>query len=156
MSNALDVVTKGLQAYAGRGVFREFSEAKSGRNNRTFTFLWQTTRPLEFSVDGGRGALRFRNLLPNVEPGSALSDDLKRFLRERSNGELPKHRRVDKRRAEVALYNRGGNISIVLRVKNNGYAYGLNKIVNLVHEVFVYLNDAHLDYMCENFGARSE
>lgn len=155
-SNASDVVSKALETYAERGVFRGFSELKRRGPKRTFTFLWHTSCRMEFSLDGANGLLTFRNLLPNVAPGSALHAELKSFLEERSNGSLPKHRRIDKRRAEVRLYNRGGNVSVALKVKNNGYAYGLNKIVNLVHELFVHLNATQVDYMCENFDARSE
>ena len=52
--------------------------------------------------------------------------------------------------------NRAGNVSIALKVRNNQYAYGLNRLVNLVHEVFVQLNDSHPDYMCNNFDVPQE
>ncbi|HEX8186367.1 MAG TPA: hypothetical protein VF747_16500, partial [Blastocatellia bacterium] len=60
------------------------------------------------------------------------------------------------KRAEVSCYNRGGIVSISLKVKNNQYAYGVNRIVNLVHELFLHLRDMHPDYLAENFDVPQE
>ena len=87
---------------------------------------------------------------------SALYSELKRFLKTRSDFELPDHRRIDPKRAEVLCVNRGGKVSIGLKVKRNQYPYALNRLVNLVHELFVQLNDLHPDYMCENFDVPQE
>jgi hypothetical protein len=115
-----------------------------------------TPRRLDFGVDTGKGTLTFRALLPNVPAGSMIHRDLKRFLEERSDGRLPPHRRIDKNRAEIVCTNRRGVISLSLKVKNGQYSYGLKKIVNLVHELFVHLGDSYDDYMCEAFDARQE
>lgn len=152
----LDVVRKSLQVYADRGVFRGLNEAKPRNGNQSFTFVWLGDRPLEFGVDAESTILTFKRLLPNVPSNSELYSDLKRFLKSRCDDDLPKHRRVDAKRAEVVCVNRAGNVSIALKVKNNQYAYGVNRLVNLVHEVFVRLNDSHPDYMCENFDVPQE
>lgn len=152
----LDVVRKGLQAYADRGIFRGLDEVKTRNGKRAFRFVWQGSRPVDFDVDSEKGVLRFNRLLPNVPPNSALYSDLLRFLNSRSDPKIPKHRRVEARRATVSCTNRAGNVSIALSVKNNQYDYGLKKLVNLVHEVFVQLNDAYADYLCENFDAPQE
>jgi hypothetical protein len=152
----LDVVRKGLRAYAERGVFRGLDEVKTRNGRQSFTFVWLGDRPLEFGIDTQKAVLTFKHLLPNVPSNSVLYSDLKRFLKNRSDGHLPKHRRIDGKRAEVACVNRAGNVSISLKVRNNQYAYGLNRLVNLVHEIFVQLNDAHPDYMCENFDVPQE
>jgi hypothetical protein len=152
----LDVVRKGLRAYAHRGVFRGLDEVKTRNGKESFKFVWLGDRPLEFGIDTQRSLLTFKHLLPNVPSNSVLYSDLKRFLKRRADGDLPKHRRIDRKRAEVACVNRAGNVSIVLKVRNNQYAYGLNRLVNLVHEIFVQLNDSHPDYMCENFDVPQE
>ncbi|MEK6323966.1 MAG: hypothetical protein AABN33_20170 [Acidobacteriota bacterium] len=155
-TDPLDVVGRGLQAYADRGVFRGFDEVKSRNGKPGFRFVWLGSRLLNFSLDSQKGVLKFKNLLPNVPSNSMLYSDLKRFLKSRSDRKIPKHRRVDASRAEVSWTNRRGNVSIALTVKNNQYAYGLNKLVNLVHEIFVLLNDSYADYMSENFDAPQE
>ena len=155
-NRSLNVVREGLQAYADRGVFRGFSEAKAGRGEHTFTFEWLSRRPLSFTVDTEKGVLKFKNILPGVPLKSALYSELKQFVNERHDGALPEHRRIDRRRAEVTCSNRGGAVSIALRVKKNQYAYGVNKIVNLAHEIFVHLKDHYADYLWESFDAPQE
>lgn len=152
----LDVVRKSLQVYADRGVFRRLNEGKARNGKHSFTFVWLGDRPLEFAIDTEAGLLTFKHLLPNVPSNSVLYSDLKRFLKSRCDAHLPKHRRIDPKRAEVVCVNRAGNVSIALKVRNNLYAYGLNRLVNLVHEVFVQLSDSHPEYMCENFDVPQE
>jgi len=154
--NSLTIIRENLQAYADRGVFRGFSETGSRGGTHSFSFTWLVPHPLELTVDTKSGILKFKDLLPNVPGGSALHSDLKSFLHERCNGALPKHRRIDKARAELLCRNNAGKISIALKVKNNQYRYCLSRIVNLVHELFVHLNDAHVDYMRESFDAPQE
>lgn len=148
----LNVVRQGLQAYADRGVFRGFSELKPGR----FQFVWMIRHQMELVVDTAKHELRFKQLLPGVPAKSELYADLKCFVAERHDPKLPEHRRVDRRRAEVGCSNRGGVVSISLKVKNNQYAYGVNRIVNLVHELFVHLRDAYPEYLVENFDVPQE
>jgi len=149
---SLNIVREALQAYADRGVFRGFSETKSGN----FKFVWLLHRQMELTVDTTKHALRFKGLLPSVPARSPLYADLKSFIEQRHAPTLPDHRRVDRKRAEVTCSNRAGVVSITLTVKNDQYAYGVNKIVNLVHELFVYLREGHPDYLVENFDVPQE
>lgn len=148
----LIIVREALQAYADRGIFRGFSESKPGN----FTFVWFFHRPMQLIVDTAKHELRFKQLLPGVPAKSALYAELKSFISERHNRELPEHRRVDRCRAEVSCANRVGTISLSLTVKKNQYAYGANRIVNLIHELFVFLRSSHPDYLVENFDAPQE
>ncbi|MEK6300328.1 MAG: hypothetical protein AABO41_06370 [Acidobacteriota bacterium] len=152
----LDIVRKGLQAYADRGVFRGFDEVKARNGKRAFRFVWLGNRPLEFSLDVENHVLSFNKLLPNVSSKSMMYSDLSRFVKSRSDRSVPKHRRVEPRYAEVVCANRRGEVSITLTVRNNRYEYGLNKLVNLAHEIFVQLSDKYADYMTENFDLPQE
>jgi hypothetical protein len=149
---SLSVIRKNLQTYADRGVFRGFSEVKSGH----FEFVWLIRHQMSLSVDTVKHVLRFKHLLPGIPVDSALYAELKSFVKDRQAASLPSHRRVDRRRAEVSCSNRHGLVSVSLRVKNNQYAYGVNKIVNLVHEIFLYMRDAHPEYLSENFDVPQE
>jgi len=155
-TKALGVVRKNLRVYADRGVFRGLNEADSPNGKQSFSFVWLGDRPLELDIDTEASLLTFKRLLPNVPSNSELYSDLKRFLRSRCDDDLPRHRRIDAKRANVVWANRASNVSIGLRVRNNQFAYGLNRLVNLVHEIFVQLNDSHPDYMCENFDVPQE
>ncbi len=150
--NPLNTVRKNLQVYADRGVFRGFSEVRPGQ----FSFVWLFRSQMELSVDTAKQVLKFRRLLPAVPAGSTMYSELKSFIEQQRDRELPEHRRIDSRRAEVSCSNRGGFVSISLKVKNNHYAYGVNRIVNLVHELFLHLRDAHPEYLMENFDVPQE
>ncbi len=152
MNKPLSVVRESLQVYADRGVFRGFSEGRSGQ----FTFVWLINHQMEVLVDTAKHELRFRNLLHGVPARSPLYAELKVFLEQRHDRELPEHRRVDRRRAEVSCSNRAGAVSLSLKVKNNQYAYGVNRIVNLVHELFLHLRESHPEYLVENFDVPQE
>lgn len=148
----LGIVREGLQAYADRGIFRGFSEVKTGQ----FKFVWLIQHQMELIVDTAKGELRFRQLLPGIPAKSVLYAELKSFIQYRHDRDLPEHRRIDPKRAELSCANRSGFVSISLKVKNNQYEYGVNRIVNLVHELFLHLREAHPDYLVENFDVPQE
>ena len=154
--SSLNVVREKLQAYADRGVFRGFSEIKTGRGKPAFRFVWVINHQMELKVDTAKHVLRFRQLLPGIPANSRMYAELKSFIQQRHSPQLPGHRRIDRRRAEVSCSNRGGFVSVSLTVKNNQYAYGVNKIVNLVHELFVHLRDAYPGYLVDNFDVPQE
>ena len=149
---SLNVVRDNLQSYADRGVFRGFSEPASGN----FKFVWLIRHQMELSADMKNNVLRFRRLLPGVPARSTMYAELKNFIQRRHDEALPDHRRIDRKRAEVSCSNRGGFVSISLKVKNDQYAYGVNRIVNLVHELFLHLRDQYPDYLAENFDVPQE
>ena len=151
-TRALQIVKGALQGYADRGVFRGFSEVNASR----FRFVWLINQQMELSVDTTKHVLRFSRLLAGVPAGSALYADLKKFIHDRHDRRLPAHRRVDSKRAGVSCANRGGVVSVSLEVKNNQYAYGVNRIVNLVHELFQHLRLSYPDYLAENFDVPQE
>lgn len=148
----LSVVREHLQAYADRGVFRGFSEIRNGH----FQFVWALNHQMELSVDTAKHELRFKRLLPNVPAKSALYTELKSFIEQRHDKEAPEHRRIDRKRAEASCANRGGFVSLSLKVKNNQYAYGVNRIVNLAHELFLHLRERRPEYLMENFDVPQE
>lgn len=151
-SKHLIVVKDALQAYADRGIFRGFSEVKTGH----FKFVWLIQHQMDLIVDGVKGELRFKQLLPGIPAKSPLYAELKSFILYRHDRDLPEHRRIDPKRAELTCMNRGGSVSLSLKVKNNEYEYGVNRIVNLVHELFLHLREAHPDYLVENFDVPQE
>jgi hypothetical protein len=153
---ALRAVRDQLQAYAERGVFRGLAEIKSARTTAAFTFVWLLDQEMELDVDLAKHMLRFRRLLPGMSAGSAEYAAVKAFVRERHGDELPEHRRIDPRRALARSSSRLGSVSISLEVRGHDYVYGVQRFVNLVHELFVYLRDAWPEYLVEHFDAVQE
>ena len=66
---------------------------------------------------------------------------------------MPEHRRIDENKVRLRSYNKGGTVSLSLRVLENDYDYCARKFVHLVNEIhMVYLRQGiYLDYMIENF-----
>src|ERR1051325_8252224 len=101
----LNVVREHLQVYADRGIFRGFSEIRSGQ----FSFVWLIRHQMELSVDTTKNVIRFKGLLPGIPARSLMYAEVKRFIHQLHDSELPDHRRVDRRRAEVSCSNRLGS-----------------------------------------------
>jgi hypothetical protein len=148
----MNVVREQLKHYADRGIFRGFTETGNG----AFKFAWLINQEMELNVDTTTHLLKFKRLLAGVSAGSALYSDLKSFVEHRHDPDLPAHRRIDRKRAEASCANRGGVVSVCLKVKNNQYAYGIKRIVNLVHELFLHLRQNYPDYLAENFDVPCE
>lgn len=147
----LKVIRTALQSYADRGVFRGFSEVKTVRRQQAFRFVWLAPSHMDFCVDQERRILRFAQLLPNIPARSSLYQSLRAFIDGRHDAALPEHRRIDRKWAVASCSNRAGTVSISLKISSNQYAYGVNKIVNLVHELFILLRESYPEYLTENF-----
>jgi hypothetical protein len=146
-------VRKGLQHYAIRGTFRSFAEAVPRGRTTVFRFVWFRDLPFTVTFTPGPRRLVFQNLLPGVAPRSAMDRDLREFLRERHSRQLPEHRRIDQRKVEVQVTNRGGAISLIWTFKGDHADYAVRKAVNVAHEIFAeFLSDGryaqyHVDHL---------
>lgn len=148
----IEAVAETLENYARRGVFRSFSRGPTKNGRTAFRMVWHRDRVFDFIFDANRGTMRFPLVLPDVPADSKLYSDLKAFIKSRQSGDLPDHRRIDERRAHVGAYIRRGDVSLTLTVRNGDYQYGAQKLINLVHEIFlVFLADGYYEYMVEAF-----
>jgi hypothetical protein len=145
-----------LRAYAERGVFRALDVRAGKRGTTEFTLHWLTDVPMRL-ISGSRGRmLTLKNLLPDVPKRSALYADLQRFIEERRDTSLPAHRRIDPRALEVAWVVERKKASLAMKVKNGDPGYAARRLVNLTHELFVFLQDSWAEYMWKTFGTSSE
>ena len=151
-----DDVRARLQAYADRGVFRGFAEQPARGGRRRFTFLWLAPAPFTLLYQPATGDLVFRDLLPNVPGRSRFAADLRRFVRGRAQTGLPEHRRIDPERARVGCSIRRGSLSVEIVAQPGHHGYGVNRAVNLVHEIFMHLQVRYPEYLWENFDAPQE
>jgi hypothetical protein len=150
----IEAVAATLETYAQRGVFREFNPAGDVRQGQAvFRLLWHRDRVFEFVFDTRRNTMRFPLVLPNVPADSEMYRELKGFIKARHAAEFPDHRRIDSRKAHVVAYNRGGNVTLSLRVINGDDEYGARKLIHLVHEIFLtfLLDGRYYEYLVENF-----
>ncbi len=150
--SCVEIIGETLENYARRGIFRRFSRGAFKNGTASFRMVWHRDRVFNFVFDSKRGTMRFPLVLPHVASDSRMYLDLKEFIKSRHSDELPYHRRIDSRKAQVGAYLRGGNVSITLTVRNADYQYGAKKLINLVHEIFlVFLADGYFEYMVEAF-----
>lgn len=145
-----------LHAYAERGVFRAL-DVRSGKRGATeFTLHWLTDVPMRLVSENRGRLLTLKHLLPNVPRRSALYDDLQRFIAERLDASLPAHRRIDARALDVAWVVSRNKASLAVKVKKGDPAAAARRLVNLTHELFVFLHSSWAEYMWKNFGTSSE
>ncbi|MEX2015985.1 MAG: hypothetical protein WD873_05040, partial [Candidatus Hydrogenedentales bacterium] len=148
----IDIVRAALQQRADRGAFRGLDEPK-GRGGRTeFQFKWLLDRIFTVVVDDKHGVLTLQNALPNVGPRSQMDRELRQWAAARADAKLPPHRRVQPGRAELSLVNRGGNVSLRLKVKRNQYAYAIKKLLDLTNELFGYLQLDQQQYLWDELN----
>ncbi len=152
-SSKVETVAGTLEEYAARGVFRGFSRGPVNNGKATFKIVWHRDCLFEFVFDSKRNTMRFPLVLPDVPPDSSMYKEFKAFLKSRQADDLPEHRRIDKAKAEIRPYNRGGNISLTLKLKDDDVEYGARKIIHLVNEIFLaFLQDGlYYEYMLETF-----
>ena len=154
LDNESESVTRRLRQYAERGVFRGFSPVDVRAGKASYRILWHRGRVFELALDTKKGTLRFACVLPEVPPDSEMYRAFKTFVRSRHSADLPEHRRIDPARADVRPYNRTGDIALTLRVLDGDFDYGTQKLVHLVHEIYLeFLADGrYRDYMIEHLG----
>ena len=153
---SLALVRRRLQAYADRRVFSGFSEGRPVAGRHRFRFSWLGTEPLTLDYTPASGTFVFRALLPNVPARSPLFSDLGAFVAGRASPRLPDHRRIDPRRARARCVAARKAVSLELVATRNFHDYGVNRVVNLVHEVFLYLQEHRPEYLWTNFAAPEE
>jgi hypothetical protein len=145
-----------LQDYADRGVFRGYAELPERRGSIVFRFSWLGRHPYDLRYEPGTGAFTFLNAFPEVGSRSPLSYALKKFVEGRSAEALPDHRRIDPARASVSASVRQGALRLQVLAKPGEHAYSANRVVNLLHEVHLYLSLYYPEYLWENYDAPQE
>ena len=175
-----EVVGDTLREYAERGVFRGFDEREDPGAVRgegvdegvvsSFHFFWLGPRPFHITLDSAGETLTARGLLPSVDAHPAVREDLERLIEERAGGSeadgrdagLPPHRRIDPEKATAALVSRqeepdsAEHLDLVFTVRSGHHEYAVRKLLNLINEIWVRLQDRHQRYMWEELQAPME
>jgi hypothetical protein len=148
----LEIISRQLESYAQRGVFRSYS-----RNANTFRFYWLWNLPFHLTYDIKQKAVEFIKLFPNMVPGSDLERELKAFIKLAASLDRPAHRRLDPRRLSVRYTSRRNAGGLKFVIAGNHYEYAVKQVLNLVSEIFVgFLNVRFPEYMNKNFRMPEE
>jgi hypothetical protein len=156
VSSAQGAVRSALEGYAKRGVFSGFGYSEAPGGKTIYSFVWLHDRSMTLTLDPAKSALRFDRFLPGVKAGTPIAADLKRFIETLKSDEVPEYRHVDPERAALTCSNRQDHLSVTIAIKNNEYEYAVNRMVNVAHELFVYLRSAWPEYLVEHFDEPEE
>lgn len=149
-----DPITKALQAYADRGVFRGFRATPLARGRVEYQFLWLTRKPVTAIFNPRLRRLSFPTLLPHVDRATAT--DMRAVVDSRAARNQPDHKRVDARRCKVAMTVRKGDLSLAVDIRGDNHEYAVGKTLNIINEMFVALHEHHPEYLVERFGMSTE
>jgi hypothetical protein len=154
--DAQQAVSAVLQDYTSRGVFQHY-RAEPRKNGVDFHFGWLYGQPFTLGYEPKRRRLSLVDLLPNVEANSMMHKEIKVWLKSRAAANVPDHRRVDPALARTEVRLRDGTLSLALEAANEAdHEYCTRKIINLTHELFLFMNEYWADYMWENFQMNME
>ena len=82
-----------------------------------------------------------------------MYDNFKQFVAARQSDETLEHRRIEPKKVRISCSLKNGNISLLFISKDGDLEYATQKLINLMHEIFmVFLRDGlFYEYMIETF-----
>ena len=142
-----------LQEYASRGLLRSLLRSETGPDKPEFRFLWFRDREFNLHVDQRAARIRLDGVLRDVAPRSRMDRELRAWIRSRQDPQLPAHRRIDPRRASVALRNSSGQLSLSLSCLDLDWEYATRRLVHLLNELYVDVlaRAQYFDWLVESF-----
>jgi len=147
-------VTRALQTYADRGVFRGFRASQAASGRITYHFVWLTRHPIQAVFDSRANTLAFPTLLPHLSKAAAA--DTAAVVRSITQRETPAHKRTDGRRARITGAIRKGAFAVSVSIRGTNHDYAVKAALNLINEIFVTLQERHPEYLIEHFGMSPE
>jgi hypothetical protein len=150
------IVTAALQKYADRGVLRGLSTRQRANGCYEHTFRWLMQRSFTLTHDPARHELSFRRLFTHIAPRSAVAAALCHVVAERTTRRVPAHKRLDPRKAETLCAIQRGQFSLTIRVRGAHDAYAVQKLLAIVNDLHLELQERFPDYLIEQFGLSAE
>jgi hypothetical protein len=112
---------------------------------------WHKDRFYDLVFDPAKHSLRFEVVLPKVP--RPMYEAFKKFIAERQSEETIAHRRIERKKVRISSSLKKGDISLLFIAKDRDYEYATEKIIHLMHEIFlIFLRDGlYYEYMIETF-----
>jgi hypothetical protein len=112
---------------------------------------WHKERFYDLIYDVGKHSLRFPVVLPKVS--RPMYEEFKKFVASRQSAKMLEHRRIDPKKVRISCSLKNGDISLLFISKDKDLEYATQKLINLMHEVFMdFLRDGlYYEYMIETF-----
>lgn len=147
-------VTTTLQSYADRGVFRGFRAIPGPGGRIDYQWVWLTRRPMSAVFDPRTRLLTFPALFSGIDQAAAHA--LKAIVASRRDRGQPAHRRIDARRARVTMSARQGDTNLIVQIRGAHHEYAVKSALNLINEMFVWLQERQPEYLIQHFGLSPE
>jgi hypothetical protein len=143
-----------MEEYANRRVFTGLN-VRERPAGVAFRMMWHRDREFDLVVDTKRRTLTLPVVLPSVAESSLLFKELKGFLRAQIALDLPTHRRLDPKKVRLRASSPAGDVSFTMRVLDLDYEYALQRLLHVVHEMFVIFlaGGRFYEYKVEHLGA---
>ena len=143
-----------LRGYVERGVFQSLGAGTPRGTQTAFTIVWHHGRTFRLTVDRAARTVSFPAVLPAIPARSSMLGELRRFTRQFTSTELPRHRRVDPAKGRLRLASRRAGVSLSLTVVRGEWEYCIRRLVHIAHEIYmVFLPDGpYQDYRVEKLG----
>lgn len=151
-----DEVAAALQSYADRGVFRGLSITRLPRGRMAYDFHWLLRPPMRLQFDARHRILAAPSVFPGIAKRSAMADALDAIVAERTARWQPAHKRLDGRRARASSIVRGGSWTLEIAVRGANHQYAVQHALNLINELFLFLQESYPEYLIERFGMSAE
>ena len=154
--SSVSTVAAVMREYANRAVFQGLSQTQGCDGIASFRMTWHRNREFDLVVDTRRGRLTFPVLLPALPSDPSMYVELKGFVASHQLPDRPEHRRIDPRKGRVTCsLNRKRDVSLTLTVKDGDYDYAIQRLVQLVHEIYLIFlaNGMYYDYKVEQLNA---
>jgi hypothetical protein len=142
-------VDETLELYANKGVFSSFANIARSNKGATYRMKWHKDRFYDLVFDARTRSLRFPVVLPKAP--EAMYQDFKKFVASRQSAEMLEHRRIEPKKVRISCSRKNGDISLLFISKDNDLEYATQKLINLMHEVFMVFLSDYYEYMIETF-----
>jgi hypothetical protein len=108
------------------------------------------------SVAPAPRTLTFVALFPAVAGTPAVAATLKRAIAAAATVAVPRHRRLDRRRATMTGRVRGGDLSLRVTINAGDGTYAVRAALAVVNDLFLVMHECFPDYLVAQFGVSDE
>jgi hypothetical protein len=110
---------------------------------------WHKERFYDLIYDVEKRSLRFPVALPKAP--RPMYEEFKKFVASRQSTEILEHRRINPKRVRASCALKNGNISLLFISKDRDLEYSTQKLINLMHEIFMVFLREYYEYTIETF-----
>jgi hypothetical protein len=110
---------------------------------------WHQDQFFDLVFDARKHSLRVAVVLPKTSP--EMYGSFKKFVAARQSEETLEHRRIDPKKVRISCSRKNGNIGLLFTARDSDDQYATQKLINLMHEVYLDFLQDYYEYTIETF-----